>query len=39
MANLKPVAIADFTLTFSFIRWSEETGRLQFIGSQRVGHD
>ena len=23
----------------TFIPWTEESGRLQYIGSQRVGHD
>ena len=26
-------------LQYSRISWTEEPGRLQFIGSQRVGHD
>jgi len=33
-------AVATHSSTFAWrIPWTEEPGRLQFMGSQRVGHD
>ena len=34
----KEMAIHSRTIAWK-IPWAEETGRLQFMGSQRVGHD
>ena len=34
----KEIAIHSSTIAWK-IRWTEEPGRLQFMGPQRVGHD